>query len=505
MPLNLKSVANGSVILNPASTVTDKTITIPATDGTMLVQDGTNTTTITNLAYTGTLTGGTGVINIGSGQVYKDASGNLGIGTSSPGYQLNTSKAGGIGDAGQLVRFTNTSIGNSLGPFHLTVGTANYFAEKPGMVLASTNSLGFAIGDGSDLANQRKMLLDTSGNLGLGVTPSAWSSGKAFEIGSKGNGLWAAVGFTDLAQNVYYDGAYKYGTNGAATRLDLESGIFRFFTAPSGTAGNAITFTQAMTLTAAGDLGIGTTSPAAKLDVNGIIQCRMSGSAQIYTISTSATDQNNTIVSLYNNGATYAIQNYDAAQHVFKTSGGERGRFDASGRFGVNGTPATDSWMYGRNNTAGYFAGTFENYSGGGYGMSVGSDSAYLVYFYSSGNRAGGAVGSITHNGTATTYGTSSDYRLKNITGELTNSGGFIDALKPKVGIWKADGSPFVGFLAHEFAQVSPSSVTGEKDAVDANGKPIYQAMQASSAEVMANIIAELQSLRKRVAELEAA
>ena len=37
--------------------------------------------TITNLAYTGTLTGGTGIINIGSGQVYKDASGNVGIGT----------------------------------------------------------------------------------------------------------------------------------------------------------------------------------------------------------------------------------------------------------------------------------------------------------------------------------------------------------------------------------------------------------------------------------------
>jgi hypothetical protein len=50
---------------------------------------------------------------------------------------------------------------------------------------------------------------------------------------------------------------------------------------------------------------------------------------------------------------------------------------------------------------------------------------------------------------------------------------------------------------------VSPSSVNGEKDAVDAEGKPVYQAMQASSAEVIANLVAEIQSLRKRLAALE--
>jgi hypothetical protein len=114
-----------------------------------------------------------------------------------------------------------------------------------------------------------------------------------------------------------------------------------------------------------------------------------------------------------------------------------------------------------------------------------------------------GVVGSISTNASATTYNTSSDYRLKNITGPLVDSGTFIDALKPKIGTWKADGSKFVGFIAHEFAEVSPVSVTGEKDAVDADGKPINQSMQASTPEVMANIIAELQSLRKRLAALE--
>jgi hypothetical protein len=115
----------------------------------------------------------------------------------------------------------------------------------------------------------------------------------------------------------------------------------------------------------------------------------------------------------------------------------------------------------------------------------------------------GTEVGLISHNDTVTVYGGTSDYRLKDITGPLANSGSFIDALKPKVGTWKTDGSKFVGFIAHEFAEVSPMSVTGEKDAVDADGNPKYQSMQASSAEVIANLVAELQSLRQRVAALE--
>jgi hypothetical protein len=115
----------------------------------------------------------------------------------------------------------------------------------------------------------------------------------------------------------------------------------------------------------------------------------------------------------------------------------------------------------------------------------------------------GTEVGLISHNDTVTVYGGTSDYRLKDITGPLTDSGTFIDALKPKVGTWKADGSKFVGFIAHEFAEVSPSSVQGEKDAVDAEGNPKYQGMQASSAEVIANLVAELQSVRARLAALE--
>jgi hypothetical protein len=151
-------------------------------------------------------------------------------------------------------------------------------------------------------------------------------------------------------------------------------------------------------------------------------------------------------------------------------------------------------------------------------------------------NSAGGGTGSITRVTTtnAVTYNTTSDYRLKNNQAPLTGSGAFIDALQPKTWEWAESGIKAAGFIAHEFAEVSPSSVSGEKDgteeeeyevspAIDAtldeDGNeltpavaavkatrtvPVYQGMQASSSEVIANLVAEIQLLRRRVAALEA-
>ena len=85
----------------------------------------------------------------------------------------------------------------------------------------------------------------------------------------------------------------------------------------------------------------------------------------------------------------------------------------------------------------------------------------------------------------------------------MTGAGERIDALLPVDYTWKADGAAARGFLAHEFQAVYPNSVTGTKDAVDAEGKPVYQQMQASTTEVIADLVAEIQSLRARVAALE--
>ena len=172
----------------------------------------------------------------------------------------------------------------------LTISMANY----PQLILNSSNSNGpilkFQEG-GVDKAlighitqitglqfsgngSNAQATLDASGNLGLGVTPSAWNSNyKAINIGNAGfiYGRTVSDQFA-IGTNWYRDsaGAYLYQSNGYATHYEQSSGTHVWYQAPSGTAGNAITFTQAMTLTAAGRLLIGTPTEASYLlDVNG--------------------------------------------------------------------------------------------------------------------------------------------------------------------------------------------------------------------------------------------
>jgi hypothetical protein len=110
----------------------------------------------------------------------------------------------------------------------------------------------------------------TSGNLGLGVTPSAWGSGyTALQIpsGTYGGGsFFSDNGSPAISANAYNNSGWKYVNTDYATIYQSRSGQHQWFNAPSGTAGNAITFTQAMTLTAAGNLGVGVT-PTGKLHI----------------------------------------------------------------------------------------------------------------------------------------------------------------------------------------------------------------------------------------------
>jgi len=89
--------------------------------------------------------------------------------------------------------------------------------------------------------------VDTSQNVGIGVTPSTWSLGKALEINTVGQGVWATSSATALANNWNYNGAYKFAGTGYASRV-LLSGQFGSIdvSTASGTAGNNITFSSAL-------------------------------------------------------------------------------------------------------------------------------------------------------------------------------------------------------------------------------------------------------------------
>ena len=174
--------------------------------------------------------------------------------------------------------------------------------------------------------------------------------------------------------------------------------------------------------------------------------------------------------------------------------GNPRGYFDNNGAFFVS--------------KVGYVSGNaaFLNVGADGtnqYGVTIANKSATNTSFVIFANSSGGVAGYISQSSaTSVLYNVTSDYRLKNVISSVTDAGQRIDSLKPIEYEWKTGGKT-KGFLAHQFAEIYPNSVSGEKDAVDKDGKPIYQGMQPSTPEVMADLIAEIQSLRKRVALLE--
>jgi uncharacterized protein YaiE (UPF0345 family) len=194
-------------------------------------------------------------------------------------------------------------------------------------------------------AATERMRIGSSGNLGLGVTPSAWqttSGSRAIQF--LGSSLY---GYRDtnliLAQNAYFDGSWRYYASSIASGYyTIGSGAHSWYTAPSGTAGNAISFTQAMTLDGSGNLGIGTTSPSDKLTV--ISAGTQVGSTNFRNISRIGLATNDASVLLgYNvgdgSGILSSTNNFPLA---FWTSNAgtyaERMRIDSSGNLGLGVT-----------------------------------------------------------------------------------------------------------------------------------------------------------------------
>jgi hypothetical protein len=108
-----------------------------------------------------------------------------------------------------------------------------------------------------------------------------------------------------------------------------------------------------------------------------------------------------------------------------------------------------------------------------------------------------GQVGSISVSGSGTTYNTSSDYRLKEDVAPMTGALDKVALLKPVTYKWKVDGSDGQGFIAHELQEVVPECVSGEKDAVDAEGNPEYQGIDTSF--LVATLTSAIQELNAKV------
>jgi hypothetical protein len=443
--------------------------------GFVSASDGTTRTEIVNgggVGYFGTSTNHPLAFQTNNVEQMRLTSTGLGIGTSSPSVKLDVQVASGTA----TVKVGNGTVsGGALLNLQGASGAKTWFVGSNYNIAGGLEFTQSTANGGSTIGSTPSMLLDSSGNLGLGVTPSAWNNiFRVMQLGT--DGAWVG-GRTDgqnqawLGTNAWWNGSnWIYTAATTAGQFLIKGNEFQFLQAGTGSIGGTATFTQAMTLDASGNLLIGGTTTPSGGKANNFVN--LGGSGGFWTKS----------------GGVGYFGTFDNYAMVFATNDTERARITSGGELLVGVTAVTDT----PNNGV-----VLRNYSsstigaiGIGHASGVVSGTNYVVFAYN-----GGSIGSISQNGTtAVAYNTSSDYRLKDNPKPLTGSGAFIDALKPKTWNWKADGTKGVGFIAHEVQEVSPGSVTGEKDGEQ------MQAMEYGSAEFIANIIAELQSLRARLA-----
>ena len=227
--------------------------------------------------------------------------------------------------------------------------------------------------------------------------------------------------------------------------------------------------TTAITVDTSQNVGIGTTSPATKLEVASPAATPVVLRLASNKTGTGSGDKGRLdFYSADNSGTAYQLGYMDCdrsdgtgtASYIAwanRVSGtvAERMRLDSSGNLLVGTTSAVNSAAYInlKVNPASKWGIGFQALVTNGYNAAV---------FY---NVAGSDVGTIVPGASSTAYNTSSDYRLKENIAPMTGALATVTQLKPCTFKWKATGESTQGFIAHELQQVVPECVTGEKDA----------------------------------------
>lgn len=333
--------------------------------------------------------------------------------------------------------------------------------------------------------------IDTSQNVGIGTTSPTYKLDVAQN--SAANNFIGRFINTDTGSS---SGAAVLVTQGSVTGQFQAYGnaAINFGTQTNHPIVIQTNTTERIRIDTSGNVGIGTTSPASKLQV--------SSSASDTRIWATKTDTSVT-AQMGSETSTAYVGSYTNHPLVIRTNDTERARVDTSGNLfiGCTSTPTANSTAV-INAVA----------SGDGINLKQTANANNMLNLWQTGTTTYAAitfnkgntqtsVGSISVSTTATAYNTSSDYRLKQDIAPITGALAKVAALKPVTYKWKLDGSDSEGFIAHELAEVCPHAVTGEKDAVYKDGNPKYQGVDTSF--LVATLTAAIQELTARVVALE--
>jgi hypothetical protein len=370
------------------------------------------------------------------------------------------------------------------------------------------------------------LIFDTSGNLGLGVTPSAWgtaSSRRAIELPGGGN-IWGQnFGGSNPSMQVYCN-AYEsssgpiYNISAHASGYQQNAGNHAWFTAASGTAGNAISFTQAMTLDASGNLGIGATSMADPLVIrNSAPFLRFEDTANVGSLPYARTG----VGVGSSNESTFFIQTSadnssfnsryliaDDYQTWHSKNGTERMRITSGGDFLVGTTTAVaqiTSVSSSASNAAGYFNVNAASSTAipAIYGRKYDNDNTtsqiYMSFQY---NQGSGGAGGIQGNGaTGVQFYSSSDARLKENIVDLESQLQNIMSLKPSKFDYIDGPKNCTGFIAQQIEMVYPDVIGTTTDGYKTIGG--ISIMETRLIKAIQEQQALIESLTSRVAQLE--
>ncbi len=272
--------------------------------------------------------------------------------------------------------------------------------------------------------------------------------------------------------------------------------------------------TERFRVNASGQLGIGTSTPASLLNVSGSslgLALQVTDTSATGGVGQKISNTTNTLNFGINNSSGNAFNGGGAYGAVFDMTGAyamafctnatERMRIDSAGNVLIGKTSAVHTgagtWFETPSNpsTMPMYLNFTKSYSG----------ARDAVNFYYNGTR----VGYIQYSDSATTYSTSSDYRLKENVTAVIDGIARLQQLKPsRFNFIVEPGKTVDGFIAHEVQEVVPEAITGEKDAEDADGNPIYQGIDQSKlvpllTAALQEAVAKIESLETRLAALE--